>query len=79
MEDEELKSLASMLKRALGSINLLLNNPPYNCMIYQLSSGYHLSIRIQPAISKIAGFERNTGIYINSIPPEKAASELRLV
>jgi UDPglucose--hexose-1-phosphate uridylyltransferase len=48
-------------------------------MIYQLSSGYHLSIRIQPAISKIAGFERNTGIYINSIPPEKAASELRLV
>jgi UDPglucose--hexose-1-phosphate uridylyltransferase len=79
MVDEELKSLASILKRALVSINLLLNNPPYNCMIHQLSSGYHLSIRIQPAISKIAGFERNTGIYINSIPPEKAASELRLV
>jgi UDPglucose--hexose-1-phosphate uridylyltransferase len=79
MEDEELKSLASMLKKALGSINSLLNNPPYNCMIYQLPSCYHLSIRIQPAISKIAGFERNTGIYINSIPPEKAASELRLV
>jgi UDPglucose--hexose-1-phosphate uridylyltransferase len=79
MEDNELKHLAAMLKKALSSINSLLNNPPYNCMIYQLSSGYHLSIRIQPAISKIAGFERNTGIYINSIPPETAAGELRLV
>jgi galactose-1-phosphate uridylyltransferase len=28
------------------------------------------------AISKIAGFERGTGVYINSISPEYAAAKL---
>jgi UDPglucose--hexose-1-phosphate uridylyltransferase len=46
-------------------------------MIYQLPCNYHLNIRIQPAISKIAGFEKSTGIYINPVPPEQAAAELR--
>ena len=55
----------------------LLNDPPYNFMISQLPFGYHLNIRIQPAISKIAGFERGTGMYINSIAPEQAAEEFR--
>jgi UDPglucose--hexose-1-phosphate uridylyltransferase len=48
-------------------------------MIYQLPTGYHLNLRIQPAISKIAGFERSTGICINSVPPEQAADELRRI
>jgi UDPglucose--hexose-1-phosphate uridylyltransferase len=46
-------------------------------MIFQLPFGYHLNIRIQPALSKIAGFERSTGVYINSFAPEQAAEELR--
>jgi UDPglucose--hexose-1-phosphate uridylyltransferase len=45
-------------------------------MIFQQPAGYHFNIRIQPAVSKIAGFERSTGIYINSVPPEQAAAEL---
>lgn len=77
MNAGEIRSLASMLKKALGCIRSLLNDPPYNCMIFQHSCGYHLHLRIQPALSKIAGFERNTGVYINSIPPEQAADELR--
>ena len=63
-------------KKGLGSMRSLLDDPPYNLMIFQLPSGYHLNIRIQPAISKIAGFERSTGVYINSVPPEQAAVEL---
>jgi UDPglucose--hexose-1-phosphate uridylyltransferase len=46
-------------------------------MIFQLPFSYHLNIRIQPAISKIAGFERGSGMYINSIAPESAAEEFR--
>jgi UDPglucose--hexose-1-phosphate uridylyltransferase len=47
-------------------------------MIFQQPFGYHLNIRIQPALTKIAGFERSTGVYINPVPPEQAASELRM-
>jgi len=78
MTEADCKDLASLLKRALICMQVLLEDPPYNFMIYQLPSGYHLNIRIQPAISKIAGFERGTGIYINSVPPEQAAAEFRL-
>ncbi len=77
MHEDEGKMLAALLKRALGSMRSVLNDPSYNCMIFQLPSGYHINIRIQPAISKIAGFERSTGVYINSIAPEHAARELR--
>ncbi|MBN1235805.1 MAG: DUF4921 family protein [Methanotrichaceae archaeon] len=78
MHEDETKSLAALLKRALGSMQSLLNDPPYNYMIFQLPFGcYHLNIRIQPALSNIAGFERSTGIYINSFAPEKVAEELR--
>ncbi len=77
MHEAEGKSLAALLKRALGSMRSLLNDPPYNFMISQLPFSYHLNIRIHPALSKIAGFERSTGVYINSIAPEHAARELR--
>ena len=72
------KSLAAMLKRALGSMRSLLNDPPYNFMIYQLPSGYHLNIRIQPAISKIAGFERSTGSLHQLHSTGKGSEELRI-
>jgi UDPglucose--hexose-1-phosphate uridylyltransferase len=76
MRKEEGKSLASLLLQALGSMRALLNDPPYNCMIFQLPSVYHLNIKIQPAISRIAGFEKGTGVYINSIAPEYAAAKI---
>jgi UDPglucose--hexose-1-phosphate uridylyltransferase len=72
----ERKGLAVLIKNVLGSLRSLLDDPPYNLMIFQQAAGYHLNIRIQPAVSKIAGFERSTGIYINSVPPEQAAAEL---
>jgi UDPglucose--hexose-1-phosphate uridylyltransferase len=75
MNEAEGKNLAALLKQALGGMRSVLNDPSYNCMIFQLPFGYHLNLRIQPAISKIAGFERGTGIYINSIAPEQAAEE----
>jgi UDPglucose--hexose-1-phosphate uridylyltransferase len=71
------KSLAASLSDALRRIKALLDDPPYNYMIFQLPFGYHFNIRIQPAVSKIAGFERGTGVYINPVPPEQAAEELR--
>lgn len=77
MDDEQHRGLASILGDAMRRMRALLDDPPYNLMIYQLASGYHLNIRIQPAITKIAGFERGTGVFINPVPPEQAAAELR--
>jgi UDPglucose--hexose-1-phosphate uridylyltransferase len=49
-------------------------------MIRQLPDRrYHINIKIQPAISIMAGFEKNTGIFINTVPPEEAARQLREV
>jgi len=79
IRDSERRDLAEMLRDILRSMRTLLDDPPYNFMIYQLPTGYHLNLRIQPAISKIAGFERGTGICINSVPPEQAADELRRI
>jgi UDPglucose--hexose-1-phosphate uridylyltransferase len=78
MNEEQLRDLGSILGEALRRLKSLLDDPPFNYMIFQLPSGYHLNIRIQPALTKIAGFERSTGIYINPVPPEQAATELRM-
>lgn len=77
MTEEERRDLAALLRDALRRMSSLLDRPHYNYMIYQLPCDYHLNIRIQPAVSKIAGFEKGTGIYINPVPPEQAGAELR--
>ena len=48
-------------------------------MFYQLfeTPEYHLNLRLLPRLSTAAGFELNTGIYINTVSPEKAASYLK--
>jgi UDPglucose--hexose-1-phosphate uridylyltransferase len=78
LHEAEGKSLAALLKQALGAMRSVLNDPPSNTMIFQLPFGYHLNLRIQPALSKIAGFERGTGVYINTIAPEYAAAKLSM-
>ncbi len=80
LEDLDSGGLAQVLGEALRRLDQLLSGPPYNYMIRQLPDRrYHLNIRIQPAISTMAGFEKNTGIFINTVPPEEAAKELREV
>lgn len=77
--DEILFALGDILKYILKSYGRTLGNPPFNYMFYQLSeaSEYHLNLRLLPRISINAGFELNTGTYINTVSPERAASYLR--
>lgn len=80
LDPEGLQDLAQVLGETVRRLDRLLSGPPYNYMIHQLQDcRYHLNIRIQPAISTMAGFEKNTGIFINTVPPEMAASQLREV
>ncbi len=80
LDPADLQDLGQILGEALRRLGRLLSGPPYNYSISQLPDPrYHLNIRIQPAISTVAGFEKNTGIFINTVPPEEAAQELRVV
>ncbi|KKH98907.1 sulfate adenylyltransferase [Methanosarcina sp. 1.H.T.1A.1] len=76
---ELLFALGEILRTVLRSYAKVLGNMPYNHMFYQLfeTPEYHLNLRLLPRISTTAGFELNTGIYINTVSPEKAASYLR--
>lgn len=78
LDENQLDELARIMSDALRRLRSLLDDPPYNYMLFQLSSSYHFNIRIQPVLSDIAGFEKGTDIYINSVPPEQASAELRL-
>ncbi|MGC9514413.1 galactose-1-phosphate uridylyltransferase [Methanocrinis sp.] len=80
LDRADLQDLGQVLGEALRRLDRLLSGPPYNYSISQLPDRrYHLNIRIQPAISTVAGFEKNTGIFINTVPPEEAARDLREV
>ncbi len=83
--DEELADLAAVLRRVLGRLYIALDNPDYNYLIRSAPSGdhdaryLHWYMVIIPRISTRAGFEIGTGIYINPVPPERAAEDLRAV
>ncbi len=85
MGDDERHSLARFLKETLSRLDSLLEDPPFNYFIHTAPCDkkdhryYHWHIEITPRLSSTAGFERGSGFYINSVPPEDAARLLREV
>jgi len=77
----EVESIAKTLRVSLGSLKTLLNDPPYNYGFHQITNGacdyYHWHLEVYPRLSIWAGFEKNTGMFINVVSPEDAAAELR--
>jgi UDPglucose--hexose-1-phosphate uridylyltransferase len=78
-----LRPLAVVLKTVLGRLNQTLDNPDYNLTINTASRGdedkrYFLwHIEILPRLTNPAGFELGSGMAINTVLPEDAASYLR--
>jgi UDPglucose--hexose-1-phosphate uridylyltransferase len=78
LTDDEKNSLADALKTILGKLGKLLSNPPYNYYLHiSPDADFHFHIEICPRVTKLAGFELGSDIIINTMPPERAASELR--
>ncbi|MFQ5919732.1 MAG: galactose-1-phosphate uridylyltransferase [Thermoplasmata archaeon] len=79
----ERRTLARLLRDTLRGLDTLFGNPPFNWYIHTAPSDgedyayYHWHLEITPRLSRKAGFERGTGFYINSVPPEDAAWLLR--
>lgn len=89
-DEEELFSLAQILKSTITTLKKVLKDPPYNLLIHTAPhcavakidpkvacNCYHWHIEILPVLTRIAGFELGTGMFINPTPPEIAAKYLR--
>lgn len=73
----ELKALAAALKKILTKLHQL--NLSYNFSFEQVVNDkeQHFCLKIQPRDSVWAGVEMNSGLIINSVPPEEAAKFYR--
>ncbi len=92
MTQQETVELAECLSMTMKKLAGALGDPQYNWMIHSepnpamqrspwpdLHAHYHWHFEIIPKLTRIAGFEWGTGIYINPTPPEEAAGFLREV
>ena len=83
ISEVEMQDLAVVLQTVLLKIYNLLSDPDYNYYVRTVPSSdgdvrfYHWHIAITPRLTRPAGFELGTRIYINTTPPEQAAKELR--
>ena len=82
MSQNEIKNLAETLRICLGGLKSLMNDPPYNFGFHTIVNEdardcYHWHLEVYPKLLTWAGFEKNTGMFVNMISPEDAATELR--
>jgi UDPglucose--hexose-1-phosphate uridylyltransferase len=79
---EETESFAQTVQITLKALKTLVNDPPYNYGIHlainkDTKDLYHWHLEVYPHLAIWAGFEKSTGMYINTITPENAAAELK--
>ena len=82
LSDSEIASFAKTLKTSLKGLKDLVNDPPYNYGFHLSTDShaqeyYHWHLEVYPQLSIWAGFEKNTGMHINTVMPETAATELK--
>ena len=80
---EELADLGHTLRTLLGKLYFGLNNPDFNYTVRTAPSEnagvkyYHWHISVIPRLTRVAGFELGSGMFINTVLPEAAAQFLR--
>jgi UDPglucose--hexose-1-phosphate uridylyltransferase len=80
---EELQDCARMLRSILRKIYFGLENPDFNLSVRtppREASGlkyYHWYLSVIPRVTRVAGFEIGSGMFINVALPEKSAEFLR--
>ncbi len=85
IKDTEIEDLARNLKMTLAKFYYGLDNPDYNFVIRSLPVGageceyYHWYLSIVPRLTKTAGFELGSGMFINVSLPEENAKFFREV
>jgi UDPglucose--hexose-1-phosphate uridylyltransferase len=82
MNKNEKQAFAQTLKTTLHALKRLANDPPYNYGIHlttnkNANKHYHWHLEVYPKLAIWAGFEKSTGIYINTVTPEATAESMR--
>jgi len=82
LSQAEVKAFAETLKTCLNGLKQLVNDPPYNYGLHlainkDARDYYHWHLEVYPKLAIWAGFEKSTGMYINTMTPEAAAESLR--
>jgi UDPglucose--hexose-1-phosphate uridylyltransferase len=81
--DVEIAETADSIHNILRRLERLVDRPSYNLILHTapLHDGprpdYHWHWEIVPRLTGIAGFELATGWFLNPLPPELAAGQLR--
>jgi UDPglucose--hexose-1-phosphate uridylyltransferase len=80
--DGDIQAVARITRAALARLADALGDVPYNLVVHTGPPGagresFHWYIEVQTRTSVMAGFEQGTGIIVNTVPPERAAEELR--
>lgn len=83
IEEAEVADLARVLRRVLRKLYDGLGNPDYNFTIRTAPKEsdrvkyYHWYLSVVPRVTKVAGFELGSGMFINAALPEESAQFLR--
>lgn len=77
-----LDELAELCQDAVKRIEAVLDRPAYNLILHQASFGFdgpdHWYVEIFPRLTRLAGFEWGTDVWVNPVSPETAAKKLRI-
>jgi UDPglucose--hexose-1-phosphate uridylyltransferase len=84
LTEPAISAFAKTLKASLKALKDLVNDPPYNYGFHlalnpEAQDSYHWHLEVYPKLGIWAGFEKSTGVYINTVPPETAADSLRKI
>ena len=78
---DTLVGFGTAVRDALAALDKTAGGPAYNLIFhsapYRSTAPFHWHAHILPKLTTHAGFELGTGIYVNVVPPELAAEELR--
>ncbi len=77
LQDGELRELASLLRAAAGATRGIASSFNWMLMNFPRADAAHFYIDLFPRMAAIAGFELNTGTFVEIIDPEDAARRLR--
>jgi UDPglucose--hexose-1-phosphate uridylyltransferase len=83
LADDEIPGLADALRFILRQYYFGLDNPDFNYVIRSVprserqSPALHWYIKLMPKLTKVAGFELGTGMFVNVTLPEENAKFLR--
>jgi UDPglucose--hexose-1-phosphate uridylyltransferase len=81
LSHDEIKDLSATIQLSFRALANALSDPPYNAIFHQSPAksddgAFHWHIEVYPKLSIHAGFELGTGMYINTLKPETAATAL---